>query len=468
MKFGTSGLRGLAADMTNAAVADYVQAFLEHLAATGDPPRTVLVGRDLRPSSPRIAAVCRETIRRSGSDVVDCGVLPTPAIALEAASRGGAAVMVTGSHIPFDRNGLKFYKSAGEINKTDEAGILAALGAPTRSSGGNGDIQEDGAALSRYRIRNVSLLPPGALKRLRIGVYQHSSVGRDLIVEVLAELGADTVALGRTENFIPIDTEAVRTEDAALARKWTAEHGLDALVATDGDGDRPLIADERGVFLRGDVVGLLTARILGADALATPITSSTAAERSGWVAKVARTRVGSPFVIEALERLAAEGAHLPVGYEANGGFLLGASTLSASGATLAPLPTRDAMLPILTLLGEVSRRSVPLSAVAAETPRRITASDRLPDVAVERSARLLRALAKSSASLARLAAALGRAVTSIDTLDGVRMTLEGDEIAHLRASGNAPELRAYAEAGDPVRARALVERLLAAAAEQLA
>ena len=62
---------------------------------------------------------------------VGCGVVPTPALALEAARRGAAAVMVTGSHIPFDRNGLKFYRPGGEeIGKGDEAGILAALAAP--------------------------------------------------------------------------------------------------------------------------------------------------------------------------------------------------------------------------------------------------------------------------------------------------------------------------------------------------
>lgn len=468
MKFGTSGLRGLVADMTDVVVADYVTAFIAHLAADGAAPDTVLVGRDLRPSSPRIAAACHAAICAAGADAVDCGPLPTPALALEAAARGAPAVMVTGSHIPFDRNGLKFYRPEGEITKADEVGILAARGAPRRAPARLGAESEDRAALARYRARCLGFLPPRALAGLRIGVYQHSAVGRDLIVDVLGALGAATVALARTETFTPIDTEAVHPDDVARARAWVAEHDLDAVVATDGDGDRPLIADERGDFLRGDMVGLLTARILGADAVATPISSSTALERSGWVARVARTRIGSPFVIEMLERLAAEGARLPVGYEANGGFLLGGAAPTPGGGTIAPLPTRDAMPPILTLLGEAARRAVPLSALAAEAPARFTASDRLPDVAPERSARLLGALAGSAGAQARFASALGGALISLDALDGVRMRLAGDEIAHLRASGNAPELRAYAEAGDPARARALVDRLLATASEAIA
>jgi phosphomannomutase len=376
--------------------------------------------------------------------------------------------MVTGSHIPFDRNGLKFYRPEGEITKADEAGILAAFHLKPILAARPGTVRADPDALARYRARNICYLTPGALAGLKIGVHQHSAVGRDLIVDVLSALGAKTVALGRTETFIPVDTEAVRQEDAVQALEWVAEHDLDALVTTDGDGDRPLIADERGVFLRGDVVGLLTARIVGSDAVATPISSSTALERSGWIRTVARTRIGSPFVIEALERLAADGARLPVGYEANGGFILGATTPAPGGGTIAALPTRDAMLPMLALLGERTRRRIPLSALVAEAPARFTASDRLPNVARERSGPFLDTLAIDPIAREQLVAALGSGgVLSIDTLDGVRLTLEGDEIAHLRASGNAPELRGYAEAASAERAAALVARLLAAAATEL-
>ena len=130
MKFGTSGLRGLVSEMPDAVCEAYAAAFVDHLRRTGLPPHEVLAGRDLRPSSPRIAAACLRALRARGVRAIDCGVVPTPALALEAARRGAAAVMVTGSHIPFDRNGIKFYRADGEINKADEAGITAALAAP--------------------------------------------------------------------------------------------------------------------------------------------------------------------------------------------------------------------------------------------------------------------------------------------------------------------------------------------------
>jgi phosphomannomutase len=152
-----------------------------------------------------------------------------------------------------------------------------------------------------------------------------------------------------------------------------------------------------------------------------------------------------------------------VGYEANGGFLLGAAVEQA-GRRLEALPTRDALLPILALLSAAAGRGLPLSALAAEAPARFTASDRLQEIASERSATLLAALTADRTLQARLAEGVGAAaVTAIDTLDGVRLSLAGDEIVHLRASGNAPELRCYAESETAARADELVRAGLAAA-----
>lgn len=466
MKFGTSGLRGLVSEMTDAVCAAHVAAFLRHLAAT-EGFDAVLVGRDLRPSSPRIAAACAAAIEAKGRVAVDCGVLPTPALALEAARRGVPAVMVSGSHIPFDRNGLKFYRAGGEITKADEAGVLAALapGAPAPPPAVH--IVADGVALARYRARSVDFFGPGRLAGRRVGVWQHSAAGRDLVVEVLATLGAQPVALGRTDGFVPIDTEAITPVDADRIAAWVAEHRLDALVSTDGDGDRPLVADETGAVLRGDAVGILTARALGADAVATPLNATTAIERSGWFARVERTRIGSPYVIEGLERCAV-GAALPVGFEANGGFLLGGMATGPEGRTLAPLPTRDAMTPLLAVLAAAGDAGGPLSALAATLPARATASDRLQEVAETRSAPLLAALAVEPEARAALLAGLAAPVAAVDTRDGVRMTLDDGDIVHLRASGNAPELRVYTECATPAAALRLLAAVLARTAERVA
>ena len=124
LKFGTSGLRGLVSELGDAVCAAYATAFLRHMQARHGMPSDglLLVGQDLRASSPRIAAACMAAAKTLGLSVENCGPLPTPALALRALSLKVPAIMVTGSHIPADRNGLKFYRPDGEIDKADEAG----------------------------------------------------------------------------------------------------------------------------------------------------------------------------------------------------------------------------------------------------------------------------------------------------------------------------------------------------------
>jgi phosphomannomutase len=467
LRFGTSGLRGLVSEMTDAACAAHVAAFLRHLSAR-DRFDAVLLGRDLRPSSPRIAAVCAAAIEAGGRLPVDCGVLPTPALALEAARRGVPAVMVSGSHVPFDRNGLKFYRAAGEIARADEAGILAALAVNAAPPPPARRMRASPGARVRYLARSVDFFGSGRLAGRRVGVWQHSAAGRDLVVEALAALGAEPVALGRSEDFVAIDTEAIAPDDADRIAAWVAHHRLDALVSTDGDGDRPLLAHERGAVLRGDALGVLTARALGADAVATPLNATTALERSGWFARIERTRIGSPHVIAGIERLTAAGAALPVGFEANGGFLLGGVAQGAGGRVLAPLPTRDAMIPLLALLAAAADAEVPLSALVEALPARATASDRLREIPPARSAAFLAGLAAVAHQRAELLSGIGADVAAVDTRDGVRMTLADGDVVHLRASGNAPELRVYTEAGTPGAAEALLAAVLARSAGRVA
>ncbi|WP_085855541.1 phosphomannomutase, partial [Palleronia marisminoris] len=335
-KFGTSGLRGLVTELTDEVVQGHVAAFLTACPHGG----RVFVGRDLRPSSPGIAATVIRTIRAAGLEAVECGALPTPALAQAAMAAGGAAVMVTGSHIPADRNGLKFYVPGGEITKADEARILAAHEAGQTPAPGDGPlIKAD--ALAAYADRLADAFE-GALTGLTIGIYRHSSVARDVIEDVLTRLGAETLPLGHSDSFIPVDTEAVDPDTRKMLAGWCAEHRLDAVVSTDGDGDRPMVADGSGRIVPGDVLGVLTAQYLGARIVITPVSSNDMVNRVGFD-RVEMTKIGSPFVIAAMEAiLAADAQAKVVGFEANGGFLLG---FEAQG--LAPLMTRDGLLPIV-------------------------------------------------------------------------------------------------------------------------
>jgi phosphomannomutase len=125
--FGTSGVRATVDALTDEVCFAYAAAFLGVLAQrSGGPVPEIAIGHDLRPSSPRITAACIAACTAAGTRVVHCGALPTPALANFALRRRLPAIVVTGSHIPFDRNGIKFYTAEGEILKDDETAIARA------------------------------------------------------------------------------------------------------------------------------------------------------------------------------------------------------------------------------------------------------------------------------------------------------------------------------------------------------
>ncbi len=464
--FGTSGARGLAQAMTDRVCYAYTAGFLAYLSGRGEiaaGDRVALAG-DLRPSTPRIMRACSRAIRDSGFMPVNCGFIPTPAVTSWAMGEGLASIMVTGSHIPDDRNGIKFNRPAGEILKGDEPGIMAQAPDVPDGFDAAGALLAPGElppvssrARAAYVARYLDFLPAGSLSGRRIAIYEHSSVAREILSEILSGLGAEVLRLGRTERFIPVDTEAVRPEDEALARDWAREHGFFAICSADGDGDRPLVGDEGGAFLRGDVAGILTAGWLKADTVVTPVSSNTAVERCGWFERVERTRIGSPYVIAGM--LAAPGARV-VGYEANGGFLTRHEILR-DGRRLAALPTRDAVIVALALLLFAGERGVPLSGLTGLLPRRFTASDRLKDFPTALSSARIGALREGgvAAVTAAFGAEFGEA-RSLDDTDGLRITFASGEVVHLRPSGNAPELRCYTEADGPQRAAEMNRRCL--------
>ncbi|MGE5152696.1 MAG: phosphomannomutase [Bdellovibrio bacteriovorus] len=466
--FGTSGARGLAEAMTDRVCYAYTAGFLQHLVQTGASKggQELAMAGDLRPSTRRILTACARAAIDLGFQPRYFGHIPTPAVAAYGIANGMASLMVTGSHIPDDRNGIKFNRPSGEILKPDEAGIRAqVVRLPPGLFDAAGALvpaalsslpEEEPQAYDAYVSRYLSFFPRGCLTGLRVGVYAHSSVASRAYGDVLSGLGAQVTRLGYSERFIPVDTEAIRPEDVALARGWAAGGDFDALVSADGDGDRPLVADEVGTWLRGDIAGILCAGALGARGVVTPVSSNTAVERCGRFERVLRTRIGSPFVIEGMQRLSASGLSPVVGYEANGGFLIN-SPIVRGGRTLAALPTRDALVVALTILAMARVEGKPVSALAQDLPRRFTHSDRLQDFPTETSHRRIADLA--SGDLERDRAAIEAAfgdwfgpVAGLDTTDGLRISFESGEIAHLRPSGNAPELRAYTEADTPERA----------------
>lgn len=446
--FGTSGARGLVADFTAEVCAAFTQSFLQ-LMAQQYRFTAVAIAIDNRPSSPAMAAYCAGMAQAMGLSVDYFGVLPTPALALQASGNQQPAIMITGSHIPFDRNGIKFYRPDGEISKQDEQHIVSC-NEPLQAFK-PATLTTQHRATNTYLQRYKAICPTNLLQHQHIGIYEHSSAGRDLYHQLLTELGAKVTRLERTDHFVPIDTEAVSEVDQQKARQWAATYKLDAIFSTDGDGDRPLIADEKGNWLRGDTVGLLTAKALGIQALAVPVNANSAVDLCGEFKQVLRTRIGSPYVIAGMQELQSKYQRV-AGYEANGGFLL-ASDIEVNKQRLGGLPTRDALLPFIAIM--LLAAGKPISALTQALPQRFTASERIQNMSAEQSKKLLSFAATQPDKMLAMLGITNTKTTQLDHTDGVRLTLENGEIIHFRASGNAPELRIYSEAASETAAKHL-------------
>lgn len=457
VKFGTSGARGLAEAMTDEVCYTYTKGFLQYLEESGELKQrgeSVAIAGDLRPSTGRIMGAVAKAADDMGYSPINCGRIPSPAVALYGIANACPAIMVTGSHIPADRNGIKFNKCTGEILKYDEEQIREQEVEVDDSLFGTEGFElpeENIDARIDYVNRYLRTFPENCLQGKKIGIYQHSAVGRDILIEIFSGLGADVTPLGFSREFIPVDTEAIREEDVQLARDWAAENGFDAIISTDGDSDRPLISDENGAWLRGDVAGILAAKHLGADSVSTPVSCNTAVEKCGWFKEVRRTKIGSPYVVASMIDATFAGSKGVVGYEANGGFLTN-SDFPVGRKDLRALPTRDAVLPALGVLLLSIKEKKSIASMLAELPQRFTASDRIQEFPTEESRRILERFDEVH-EIDKVFGDVFGPVASVDVTDGLRVTFESSEVLHMRPSGNAPEFRCYNEADSEARVR---------------
>ena len=535
-RFGTSGVRALVQDLTDLEVYSLTLGTLRYLEDIGKiqasaVPRASLripIGGDLRPSTPRILGATARAVLDAGYQVDYVGSLPTPALTFYALGKGVMSFMCTGSHIPADRNGQKANRCDGEVLKSDEPGIVAAVEAvrqqeyrrPAETSIFNsaGMLKSaqrpvlppvNQAAEQHYVERYRRVFPRHGLQGKRILFYEYAAVGRELLPRILALTGAQVVRVGRSDTFIPIDTEAISAAHLRMLAKIVAEqqavHGrIDAIVSTDGDSDRPLIVGVSASddparpalrFFPGDLVGAVVADYLAADAVSVPISANPGVHEHflGKGLTTTKTRIGSPFAIQAMQEALAQGKQRVVGWEANGGFLVG-SELPLNGGVLHALPTRDAILPMLAVMHAAAEQGSTLSECFDRLPQWYGRADLIDDFPRDTSRKtlayfrppgedvqwlefhsdriLLRDLTEAVIGEWSLSDPEGQAfsrkrqvlegiftnargfseLVRINVQDGIRCFFRNGDIAHIRPSGNAPQLRIYAHSRTQVRA----------------
>jgi len=361
----------------------------------------MVLGGDLRRSTPFIMASVEKAMIDEGLTPINIGRNPSPTVLYYAMNRGLASVMVTGSHIPEDQNGIKYAKPSGEVLKSDEQSILENVALarlqeyiktdPESQFQDDGKFKfnlqhnlskEDEERVAREEYKNRLEPFRGLLEGVRIGYYIQTGVGSDIGVEIYRDiLGADVHPFGRKTEFFSLDTETVRPDAIAEVQAEMNNTNLDIVITTDGDSDRPLMFYRVYVngkptsevrFVTGDILGLLT--VTGIENLGINIGAVAMPETANPSIKevlhneqgkpFVYTNVGSPYVIAQmntyLEMMTDEKSDINgavVGWESNGGFMT-ATDIVYNGQTIKAIPSRDAMSPMMFTLALMKSRGV--------------------------------------------------------------------------------------------------------------
>lgn len=243
-------IRGVAeADLTDEAAGRIARAFGSVVREGGG--RTVVLGRDVRLSSPRLRSAWAAGLAGCGLEVWDIGVVPTPVVYYAVAEWGAdAGVMITGSHNPIEYNGFKL--QAGPASLHGEAiQSLRARAEAGRFQTGEGRIEERDA-VAAYRRMVVDRCRPS--RGLRIVIDAGNGTAGPLAVPLLSDLGHEVIALyaepdGRFPNHLPDPTVPELMRD--LCARVVSERA-DLGLGFDGDADRLGVVTERGELLFGD------------------------------------------------------------------------------------------------------------------------------------------------------------------------------------------------------------------------
>ena len=456
--FGTDGVRGIAGhDLTARLAMDLAAATADTLAAAGTFAAAraakrrplALVGRDPRASGEFLEAAVVAGLAGAGVDVLQLGVIPTPAVAYLTAQLGEFGVMLSASHNPAPDNGIKFFGRGGlklpddvedEIEDRIRRRGSAAAELP---EAGFGRVRDASAEHERYVNHLVSSLPAAGsysgpagaargklpLSGLKVVVDCAHGAAYKIAPEVLRRAGADVIAIGADPDGLNINQGCGSTSLDALSAAVVAHHA-DAGIAYDGDADRCLAVDAAGQVVDGDQIlailalGFKEAGRLTGDTVVTTVMSNLgfrlAMQDAG--IGVVETAVGDRYVLEAMRA-----GQYALGGEQSGHVIM-----------LDHATTGDGILTGLQLLDAVARRGQPLDELAKVMTR-------YPQVLIN-----VKGIDKSRmGSAPELAAAIVAAEKELGALGRVLV----------RPSGTEPAVRVMVEAADPLDAERVAARL---------
>jgi phosphoglucosamine mutase len=399
-RFGTDGVRGVAnAELSPELVLAIGRATARKLLAT-----SFVVGRDTRRSGPMLQAALSAGLAGEGADVIDVGILPTPAIAWLSADRDIPGAVISASHNPFADNGIKLFARGGtKLSVETETAIEEELdqvldpgirGPRSPEGFGVGRVVSEPGAADAYLAHLVSLLEGRRLDGLRLVVDGANGAAAEIAAGLYEEVGAEVVAIGCEPDGSNINSGCGSTHTDTLAAA-VVEHGADLGLALDGDADRLLAVDAAGATIGGDeLLALFTVdlaergQLAGNTVVVTVMTNlgfKLAMEHRGITVK--ETPVGDRHVLAALD---ADG--LALGGEQSGHIIFRRMATTGdgllTGLILADLMVRS-QKPLAELLdGLVTRVPQVLVNVQVPDPGLLAAADAVWSAVAEEETRL--------------------------------------------------------------------------------
>jgi phosphoglucosamine mutase len=313
--FGTDGVRGVAnADLTPELAFAVGRAGAAVIAHDQPMEKPIVVGRDTRLSGPMLEGALVAGITSTGRNVVQLGIVPTPAVAAITASiEAAAGVMISASHNPIEDNGIKFFGADGfklsDAVESEIESLIAAHESLPRPTGLDiGIVTQTRGLIDNYFAK---LVAAGADLR-GWTVVVDGAFGAAYLVgpKIFERLGARVVALHCEDDGSRINVACGATHLEPLRARVREEiarsTGAVVGVAFDGDADRALFVDEAGEIMSGDHVMLIAARDLEqrgelpGDAVVGTVMSNMGLEKAlgrGGV-RLLRAAVGDRYVLE--------------------------------------------------------------------------------------------------------------------------------------------------------------------------
>jgi phosphoglucosamine mutase len=312
--FGTDGIRGRTnLGVMTAEVAMKVGQAAGRRFLRGSHRHRVVIGKDTRLSGYMLESALVAGFTSVGMDVVLLGPMPTPAVALLTREmRADVGVMISASHNPYEDNGIKLFGPDGfKLSDEDELAIEAmlAIQQPLAASPDIGRARRIDDARGRYIHAVKASLPDDVrLDGLKIVVDCAHGAAYQVAPSAMWELGAEVVAIGVAPNGKNINDGVGSTSLGAL-KEAVASEGADIGIALDGDADRLIVVDEKGVTVDGDqLMALIGSRLaaqgqLRGGGLVATVMSNLGLERflQGQGLGLIRAKVGDRYVLEAMK-----------------------------------------------------------------------------------------------------------------------------------------------------------------------